>query len=252
MKKIFQLNIVLLVILLFGCGNNEKNQPLIIGTSADYPPFEFKQGEIFKGLDIDLANLVAKELHRKIEFKNLSHDKLFAELNSKHIDLAISSISFTKEREKNFDLSNPYYFSDIALIFKKDHPIQSIAELSHKKVGVQLGTTMEGWGRELFKDIQLITMDFNNQLIESIKSGQIDTVIIEYIQAKEFCNKNKDLGYLVASKANHGYVIVMKKGSKLLQPVNSALEHIKSKGYFTLLEKQWLEVIIEADPNDVS
>lgn len=244
MKKTILIIYILMITLLYGCGN-EREQQLVVGLCADYPPFEFKQGDGLKGLDIDLAKIIAKQLNKKIIFKEIEHDKLFIELNSNHIDLIISSISFTKERENNFDLSNPYYFADMALIFKKEYPIQNINELTNKKLVVQLGTTMETWTRELFKNVQLITLGNNQQLITAIKSGQADVGVIEYSQAKEFCNHNSDLGYLVASKTNHGYVIVMRKGSKLLHPINMALEHIKNIGSLNKLEKQWLEVMVE-------
>lgn len=251
MKKIIFIIYALIIVLLCGCGDEHK-KPLIIGVTADYPPFEFKQDDNLKGLDIDLARLIAKQLNKKIEFKEITHDKLFVELNANNIDLIISSISFTKERNNNFDLSNPYYFADMALIFKKEHPIQNINELTHKKVAVQLGTTMETWVRELFKDLQLITLGHNQQLIASIKANQADVGIIEYSQAKELCHHDQDLGYLVASKTNHGYVIVMRKGSKLLQPINIALEHIKDTGSLNKLEKQWLEVMVEDKINENS
>lgn len=251
MKKIIFVIYILTIMLLWGCSDEHK-QPLIVGVTADYPPFEFKQEDKLKGLDIDLAKLIAKQLNRKVEFKEIEHDKLFAELNAKHIDVIISSISFTKERENNFDLSNPYYFADMALIFKKEHPIQNINELTHKKIVVQFGTTMETWIRELFKDLQLITLGHNQQLITAIKSDQADAGVIEYSQAKEFCHHDQDLGYLVSSKTNHGYVIVMRKGSKLLQPINIALEHIKDTGNLSKLEKQWLEVMVEDKVNDDS
>ena len=57
----------MLAILISGCSDDKeqaKNQ-LIVGVSADYPPFEFKQGEKFKGLDIDLANLIGEQLKKK-------------------------------------------------------------------------------------------------------------------------------------------------------------------------------------------
>jgi ABC-type amino acid transport substrate-binding protein len=253
-KLLIQLLILISIILINSCSNDQtgSNNQLIVGVSADYPPFEFKEGEEFKGLDIDLAKLIGQELNKKIIFRDLGQSSLCAALNSGQVDLIISAFSFTKQRNKCLDLSNPYYFADIALIFRKDKPIQDIAELHHKKVGVQLGTTMEDWAIELFKDIKLITMDLNTQLIEALKSKQLDTVIIEYAQAREFCNKNKDLGYLVAAKSNNGYVVVMKKGSLLLPLINKAIDEIKQQGELLKLEKQWLEVIVETDLHDAS
>ena len=95
-------------------------------------------------------------------------------------------------------------------------------------------------------------MDLNTQLIEGLKAKQLDAIVIEHVQAIEFCKKNKDLGYLVTTKSNRGYVIAMKKSSKLLKLINAALERIKQQGDLTALEKQWLEVIVETEIHDAS
>ncbi len=260
MKKTFNLFLICGVLLFFisGCSDHKTNKnKLIVGMSADYPPFEFKEGEHFQGLDVDLAKLIGKQLNKEIEFKDLSFSSLFAALNSGQIDLAISTITATKERSKIFDLSEPYYFADLALIFRKDQPVQSVSELRTQKIGAQLGSTMEAWVKDFFrdanfKDLKLITMDLNPQLIEALKSKQIDIVVVEYVQAKEFCKRNLDLGYLVAAKSGYGYAVAMKKNSALLKSVDVALEHIKQQGDFTELENKWLEIAVEMDVHDAS
>lgn len=262
MKKILNLVLYCFLIILVGCSGQDKNKEkelnnsqnqLIVGLSIDYPPFEFKNGEEIQGLDVDLAKLIGKQLDKKIVFKELSNNNLFTALNAGQIDLVISSISLTKERAKNFDLSNPYYIADMALIFRKERPIQKISELKNKKIGVQAGSTMETWVKELFTKVKLVTMDLNILLIEALKSKQVDVVVVEYAQAKEFCNKNPDLGYLLASKSNHSYVVAIKKGSKqLLKQINAALEEIKEQGKFAELEHEWLEVIFETEVHDAN
>ncbi len=231
---------------------DNSNNLLIVGVSADYPPFEFIENGEFKGLDIDLANLIGKHLNKKIEFKDLNYSYLFPALNAGQIDMAISTITFTNERSKNFDLSNPYYFADIAVIFNQDRLINKIADLNNKKVGVQFGSTMEMWAKALKEKISLISMDVTLQLIEALKSKQLDVVVLEEAQAKEFCKKNSKLGYLVVAKANNGYVVALKHGSKLLTEINRALSIIKEQGDFNKLNNKWLEILFEMEVHDAS
>ncbi|MGD0465828.1 MAG: ABC transporter substrate-binding protein [Gammaproteobacteria bacterium] len=259
MKRLINLILTFCVLatLISSCSEKEQTKTqLIVGTSADYPPFEFKRGEEFQGLDIDLAKLLGKQLKKKIIFKDLAFSNLFTALNVGQIDLVISTVTFTEERNKYFDLSDPYYFTDLAIIFRKDQPIQKVSELYNKKVGAQLGSTMEMWVKDFFKDakkdVQLVSMDLNTQLIEGLKSRQLDSIIIEHVQAIEFCKKNKELGYLVAAKSNRGYVIAMKKASKLLKPVNAALAFIKKQGDLDVLANKWLEVIVETEIHDAN
>lgn len=232
--------------------SHSTNAPLIVGISADYPPFEFIENGEFKGLDIDLTNLIGKYLNRKIEFKDLNYSNLFTALNSGQIDMSISTITFTEERSKNFDLSNSYYLADIALIFRKDQPIRNISDLNDKKVGAQLGSTMEMWAKDCGQKINLVSMDVSLQLIEAVKSKQLDLAVSEEVQAKEFCKRNPDLGYLVVAKADHGYVVALKQGSILLKDINSAIEHIKQQQDFEKLKHKWLDILFEMEVHDAS
>ena len=244
----------LVTVTLNGCKPNDKGDhlPLIVGLSADYPPFEFIENGEFRGLDIDLAYLIGKNLNRKIEFKDLSYSHLFTALNSGQIDMAISTITFTEERNKKFDLSSPYYFADLTLIFRKDQPIKHISDLYHKKVGAQLGSTMEMWAKDCGQDIKLVSMDVSLQLIEAVKSKQLDVIVSEYVQAKEFCKKNPELGYLVIAQSKNGYVVALRSGSPLLKGVNIALEHIKQQGDFKTLKNKWLDIMFETEIHDAS
>lgn len=232
--------------------NNSRDNLLVVGVAADYPPFEFIQNGEFKGLDIDLINLIGKSLGRKIQFKDLNYSNLFAALNAGQIDVAISTITFTEARNRNFDLSNPYHWSDIALIFKKDYPIKQISDLRDKTVGAQLGSTMEMWAIDCGQPIKLISMDVSLQLIEALKSNQLDVVVSEAAQAKEFCNSNSDLGYLVIAKSSNGYVIALKKGSKLLPEINDALRVIQQNDKFNELKNKWLDIVFETEVHDAS
>lgn len=250
--------LAIIIIVTSGCQDNShaiknnKDSPLIVGISADYPPFEFIENGELRGLDIDLANLIGKYLNRKIEFKDLNYNNLFTALKVGQIDMAISTITFTEERSKNFDLSNPYYVADIALIFRKNQPIRNISDLHNKTVGVQLGSTMEMWAKYCEQEINLVSMDVSLQLIEAVKSGQIDIVVSEEVQAKEFCKRNPELGYLVIAKAEHGYVVALKPGSVLLTDINAALEDIKQRDHFKTLQTKWLDILFEAEVHDAS
>ena len=99
----------------------------------------------FRGFDIDLAKLIAKKMNKAVEFKDMQFNNLFQALNANQIDVAISMITITEEREKNFDFSIPYYFNKIGTIFYKNSKIEKIDDLHNKKLTCQLGTTMEIW-----------------------------------------------------------------------------------------------------------
>lgn len=110
-KKLLSLGLVLgLTLSLVGCsGGGEKtkleqikdNGKLVVGTSAEFPPFEFHKvvdgKDSIKGFDIMLAEEFAKELGVKVEIKDMSFDGLIGALNADQVDIVLAGMSPTPE-----------------------------------------------------------------------------------------------------------------------------------------------------------
>lgn len=86
---------------------------IVIGTAADYPPYEFsvKENGVSKrvGIDIDLGKQLAKDLGVKAEFKVMNFDSLLVALETHKVDVVIAAMSPTPERAKSVDFSQVYY-----------------------------------------------------------------------------------------------------------------------------------------------
>ena len=103
----------------------KKSGKLVVGTSADYPPYEFtvKEGDKTKyvGIDIEIAKKLAKDLGVKLEIKNMAFDSLLVALETHKIDAIISAMNPTPERKASVDFSDVYYTGkQYMLINKKD------------------------------------------------------------------------------------------------------------------------------------
>ena len=86
---------------------------LTVGINAEFPPFEYYEGEEIKGFDIDLMNYIGKRIGFDIEFVNMSFDKLIPAVVNGEVNCAISAITITKERESVIDFSNPYLIANV-------------------------------------------------------------------------------------------------------------------------------------------
>ena len=86
---------------------------LTVGINAEFPPFEYYEGEELKGFDIDLMNYIGERIGFDIEFVNMSFDKLIPAVVNGEVDCAISAITITKERESIIDYSNPYLIANV-------------------------------------------------------------------------------------------------------------------------------------------
>lgn len=241
MKTFSHIVIFFLSVFLGGCGDDKQDHRIKFATSADYPPFEYHENGEIKGFDIDLARFIGKELGKEVIFEDMRFGAILGALQSGSVDAAISTITTTEEREKNFDFSDSYYKESLAIVYPKDRPLVDKAQLSKKKIACQLGTTMEIWLKNHVLDAEISSMDNNGQAIEALKSGYVDGVFIDSIQARAFCQKNPKLYYSVIAQSDLGYAIVMQKGSPLKDKVNKILRHLEKEGVLEELRKKWFD-----------
>lgn len=227
---------------LFGCTDQKNRNDLIFATSAEYPPFEYRVSGKLIGFEIELAKLIAGQLGKKAQFQDMQFNAILPAVQSGIVDAAISTITITAERKKNFGFSVPYYLESMAVIFHKNVPIENQSDLMGKKIACQIGTTMEIWLKKHTKDTEIITMDNNPQAIEMLKAGYVDKVLIDTAQANTFAEKNHELAYKVIAQADSGYGIAFKKGSSLAEQVNKALRTLESNGEIEKLKKKYLEI----------
>lgn len=228
------------LLLLIGCGEEKDSTVLRAVTSGDYPPFEFVEKGELVGFDIDLAKLVGKQMGCNIEFEQMPFHALINAVSSGKADIAIATLTFTDEREKQVDFSTPYYYEKMAVVYKKEAPIENIDMLKGKKIAIQLGTTMEIWLKKTAPDVEIVAVNTNNQAIESLKSGQVDAALLDGIQAAEFSKNNKFLDFSHIGDSLDGYAIALKKKSDLTSKVNEALESLKKSGDIEKLQKKWM------------
>jgi arginine/lysine/histidine transporter system substrate-binding protein len=222
------------------CQLNAVPGKIVVGMSADYPPFEFKQGEQIVGFDADLAKEIGKELGVEVELKDMAYSMLFNALDQGEIDLILSTVTISEERSKSFDFSIPYYFDTLAILHKSDQPI-SAANLKGKAIACQLGTSvMQAWLKSKSDDVKVVIMDAMVQMAESLKAGHFDGALMDATQAKEFVKNSQNLAFTIVGDAAEGSAVVLKKGSPLLAKVNAAISKSKENGTLKALENKWV------------
>lgn len=225
-------------LLLLGCGK-EDDTVLRAVTSGDYPPFEFVEKGELVGFDIDLANLIGKNINRKVVFEQMPFHALINAVSTGKADIAIATLTLTEERQKQVDFSKPYYFEKMAVVYKKEMPIKNVDMLKGKKIATQIGSTMEIWLKKTVPEAEIFAVNTNNQAIESVKSGQVDAALLDGIQASEFCKKNMLLAFSQIGESLDGYAIALKRKSTLTFEIDRALEELKKSGDIEKLRKKW-------------
>jgi polar amino acid transport system substrate-binding protein len=241
MKNKIILNLlVIFSLLISGCSQEKEGNTLHVATSAEYPPFEYQvKGEIL-GFDIDLAKLIAGRMGKQAVFENIQFSSILPALTGGLADVAISTITITEDRKKNFDFTEPYYFEGIAAVYRQDAPIKQAADLKGKKIAVQLGTTMEIWAKKNFPHQPITALNYNNQAVEALKAGHVDVVLMDGSQGVVFSQKNPGLAYVIITQSKDGYGLALKKGSPLTAKINVILKQLEAEGEIEKLKKKWL------------
>jgi polar amino acid transport system substrate-binding protein len=219
---------------------------LIMVTSADYPPYEFRKtgagGEIV-GFDVDIAKYITRELGYELEIRDTDFSGIIPALQSGRADFAMAGMTPTPERRQNVDFSDIYYEAKNTIVAKKGSNLTEITNLSGKRVGVQLGSTQEKFAKENIKGAKIASLNRTGDLIQEIKANRIDAAIIEDTIARGFIANNPDLEFnaIPSSPEEAGSAIAFPKGSPLVQPFNSILQRMKQTGEIEALVKKWFE-----------
>jgi len=217
------------------------SQSLVVGTDPTLQPMEFIQNEKMVGYDIDLANALAKELDVQVEFKNIVFDNLFTALEQNDIDMIISAVTITEERQQKFDFSKEYLNAGQVIITKKmDTSITSTANLKGKRIAVQKGTTNETEALKYTAPTLVIRYPDFEQATAALVAGKVDAVFTDLPSAKGITLTNPTLKISSDPFTNEYYGIVFRKGDARVQQINDALESLDEKGILVELKQKWL------------
>jgi polar amino acid transport system substrate-binding protein len=157
-----------------------KDKKLTVCTHLPYEPFQYNKGGETVGFDVDLMDLVAKDLALEQTIVNTPFETIETgqAMATGKCDIAAAGMTITEERDKVIDFSDPYFNATQALLTKKGAGYDSLESLEGKTLGVQIGTTgqeyandnaPEGVELKVFEDLAL--------LLEAVKNGSIDAAI---------------------------------------------------------------------------
>jgi len=203
---------------------------LTLATNAEFPPYEYHDGDKIVGIDMDIADAIAKKLGLEVQIEDIAFDSVILEVTSGKADIGLAGISATDERKQSVDFSDTYTTSKQLIIVKDDSPIKGSKDLEGKTVGVQTGTTGDILASDI-KDVKPERYDKGMDAVQALSQGKVDAVIIDSEVAKKFVEETSGLKILDEAFADENYAIAIKKGNKeLLDSVNKALSELKSDG----------------------
>ncbi len=249
---IFSLFIITLLITAVGCSATagdaqpankleeiQSSGKLVLGTSADYPPYEFYaeiDGKLeIVGFDIDIAKEIAKDIGVELEIVDMQFDGLLAALVADNIDIIVAGMAATEERKESVDFSTSYYEAEQTMLVRKEdyEKFQSISDLEDHRIGVQMATVQEGIAHEQVSNAKEIkSLGKISDLVLELNYGNIDAIILVDTVAMAYAQNNENLALSQISFGKEdGVAAAVAKGhEEFLASVNQTLEGLIADG----------------------
>lgn len=221
----------------------ETPSKITIGTDATFQPMEYTaSGGALMGYDIDLGRKIGEELGATVEFKNIPWDDLFKALDNKQVDMIISAVTITDERQQTYDFSESYLNAGQVIITRKtDTTISSAVDLQGKRIAVQEGTTNETEALKLTSDSLVIRYPDFELATQALVDGKADAILSDLPGAKGIITENPTLKIASDPLTNEYYGIVFRKGDPNVAKINEILSSFRIQGVLTDLKQKWLD-----------
>ena len=223
---------------------------LVVGTSADYPPYEFHKiidgKDTYVGFDMAIAAKLAEELGVELEVIDMKFEGLLPALVGGKIDMIIAGMTPTDERKKSVDFSVVYYDSFQTMLVKKDNlsSLNTIEAFSGKIIGAQKSSIQEGVAAEKFTSSEIKSIGKIPDLIMELKTGKIDGLVLAQTVAEQYASANDDISLNnVDLGSEGGSAIAMNKGEKeLVEAVDLVLNKLIEDGSIGVYVKEATEL----------
>lgn len=204
---------------------------LTMATNAQFPPYEYYDGDDVIGIDADIAKAIADKMGLKLKIEDMEFDSIITAVSTGKADLGLAGMTVDPDRQKNVDFSDPYATGVQVIIVKEDSTIAKPDDLKGKKIGVQLATTGDQYATDDYGKDSVVQYNKGSDAVMALTQGQVDAVIIDNEPAKSYVAANKGLKILDTEYVTENYAAcIAKDNTGLTKAVNKALAELKADG----------------------
>jgi polar amino acid transport system substrate-binding protein len=239
-----------------GCGDMTKKDSkpalsqLRVGIDISYPPMEYFEAGKPTGIDIEVAEALGKKLGVPVKIENIGFDSLITSLQSDKIDVIISGLKDTAQRQQRLNLID-YFQIEESILVKKGNPkkITSLATMCGKTAGQVSGTVTLTAVQEASKKcpgapIKIRTFGSNSDVNLAIKAGQADvnlddTVSLRYVARTS--GGGNDFEAIAQPEFGKGYfgIATLKSKRAVTDAVTKAYKQILEDGSLAAIYKKY-------------
>ncbi len=222
-----------------------------VGTSADYPPFEYVDDTGKKiGFDIELMEEIAKRMGVQVEWVDMPFDSLIAAVQEGKIDAAISAFNYTEERDKTIDFTDAYFTSEDSFIVADGFTgkIDKPEDVAQYQVGAQTGTTQDGWLTDnlvtpgTLPEGNLFRYDRVDQAVLDLQNGRIQVLMADSVVAEVLVKQQSGLKIVYTGVLSSGpmNIVVPNDDTALAQAFNDIIKALQTEGWVDALAVKYI------------
>lgn len=223
-----------------------------------YAPFEFKDSDqVYKGLDVDIINEVAKRSGWKMNQSFPGFDAAVNAVQSGSADALMAGTTITEARKQVFTFSDPYFDTQIIVATTKANKISSYEDLKGKTLGVKNGTAAQTFLKENKNKygFSIKTFDTGDLMYNSLATGSVNAVMDDEAVIQYAIQQGQDLSLDIPGEPIGSFGFSVKKGSKyeyLVDDFNKALAEMKEDGTYETIMNKWFGSSDSSESTDYS
>lgn len=221
---------------------------LTMATNAEFPPYEFYEGDKVVGIDAEVADAIAKKLGLELVIEDMEFDSIISSVKGGKADMGMAGMTVSDERLEEINFTTSYATGVQVIIVAEDSAITTVddlfAEGANHTIGVQLATTGDMYTTGDIEEAGLGTIDRYNKgadAVMALKGGKVDCVVIDNEPAKAFVAANEGLKILDTEYTVEDYAIaVSKDNADLHAAVDKALQELISDGTLQSIVEKYI------------
>ncbi|MEZ0320158.1 MAG: ABC transporter substrate-binding protein [Pyrobaculum sp.] len=221
----------------------KKRGVLVMGTSADWPPYEYIENGSVVGIDVEIAKRVAESLGVRLEVRDMKFSALIEAVRRGDVDIVLADMAITPEREAQVLFSIPYQVDSSVVIVRKGALVASVEDLKGKSIGVQIGTVQEDWAvRTLGNVSKVVRYDkVYPYMIEALRKGDLDAIVVGGVVGRAIIARFPEFEEVFSIGVRYSAVAMPFCAYDLKLAVDRVVYNMLQSGEMDRLIKSWVE-----------
>lgn len=217
---------------------------IVVGVDASVPPFASDDGRAVYGLDIDLADAIARYVELPTRFVNIGFYSLYDALASGEVDILISALRIEDARMDDVRYTRHYFDNGLLLVTSIEKPIAALEALTGQRVAYEIGSQADTELRKLEESNEPVTRlpyELPIYALDSLRLAYADAAIVDAITLRLYQRQYADWRSTQRFLTRDYYAIAARRDNQdAWRLVDGALAALKENGELDRIIVKWL------------